>query len=112
MATLGLAFGIAVSAGIDRARAYSHHQEVTNWYQGLSDADRRQVRGKVRHWMETQSVSQRTSLEETAQLMGYDFAEDYVVINFCTPSNKELTAIWEDVRRFNRIENNALIGRR
>ena len=101
MVTLGLAFGIAVSAGIDRARAYSHHQEVTNWYQGLSDADRRQVRGKVRHWMETQSVSQRTSLEETAQLMGYDFAEDYVVINFCAPSNKELTAIWEDVRRFN-----------
>ena len=92
MATLGLAFGIAVSAGIDRARAYSHHQEVTNWYQGLSDADRRQVRGKVRHWMETQSVSQRRSLEETAQILGYDFAEDYVVINFCTPSNKELTS--------------------
>jgi hypothetical protein len=96
MATLGLAFGIAVSAGIDRARAYSHHQEVTNWYQGLSDADRRQVRGEVRHWMEKQSVSQRTSLEETAQLMGYDFAEDYVVINFCTPSNNDLTAIWKD----------------
>jgi hypothetical protein len=112
MAALGLAFGIAVSAGIDTARVYSHHQEITNWYQGLSDADRRQVRGKVRHWMETQSASQRTSLVETAQLMGYEFTEDYVVINFCTPSNKELTAIWEDVRRFNRIQSNALIGRR
>ena len=96
MAALGLALGVAVSAGIDRARVHSHHQELTDWYQELSEADRLQVRGKVRQWMEKLSVTQRTSLVEAAQLMGYEFAEDYVVLNFCSPSNKELTAIWED----------------
>ena len=101
MAALGLALGVAVSAGIDRARAYSHRQELTDWYQELSDADRRQIRGKVRHWMEKQSVTQRTLLVEAAQLTGYEFAEDYVVLNYCTPSDKELTAIWADARRFN-----------
>ena len=101
MAALGLALGVAVSAGIDRAGAYSHRQELTDWYQELSDADRRQIRGKVRHWMEKQSVTQRTLLVEAAQLTGYEFAEDYVVLNYCTPSDKELTAIWADARRFN-----------
>ena len=101
MAALGLALGVAVSAGIDRAGAYSHRQELTDWYQELSDADRRQIRGKVRHWMEKQSVTQRILLVEAAQLTGYEFAEDYVVLNYCTPSDKELTAIWADARRFN-----------
>jgi hypothetical protein len=97
-AALALVLGLIVSTTIDGGRVYSHHLELTNWYQQLSDADRRQVRGKVRRWMERQSVSQRASLEETAQVLGYDFAEDYVVINFCTPSNKELAAIWDDTR--------------
>ena len=101
MAALGLALGVAVSSGIDMARVYSHRQELTDWYQELSEADHLQIRGKVRQWMEKQSVTQRTSLIEAAQLTGYEFAEDYVVLNYCTPSNKELTAIWADARRFN-----------
>jgi hypothetical protein len=101
MAALGLALGIAVSAGIDRAAAYSHHLQLTDRFQELSETDRRQVRGKVRHWMEKQNVTQRTSLVKTAQLMGYEFAEDYVILNFCSSSNKELNSIWEDASRLN-----------
>jgi hypothetical protein len=101
MAALGLSLGVAISAGIDRVHVYNHHQVLANSYQNLSDAGRLRVRAKVRQWIEKQSVSQRTSLEETAQLMGYEFAEDYVVLNFCSPSNKELTAIWEDAVRIN-----------
>jgi hypothetical protein len=101
MTVLGLVLGIAVSAGIDTARTYNHRQELADWYFNLSNADRQQVRRQVHHWMEKQSISQRQSLAETAQLMGYKFAEDYVVLNYCSPSNKELAAIWDKAGRLN-----------
>jgi hypothetical protein len=97
-ATLSLALGIVVSAGVDKTRAYNHRQELTAWYQALPEDERQQVREAVRHWMEKRSAGQRTSLEEAAQVMGYEFAEDYVVLNYCTPSNKGLVAIWENAR--------------
>src|SRR4029079_3227956 len=45
MAALGLGLGVAVSSGIDMARVHSHRQQLTDWYQELSEADRLQVRG-------------------------------------------------------------------
>ncbi|MFT3733171.1 MAG: hypothetical protein QM780_17425 [Hyphomicrobium sp.] len=92
---LGLALGVAATAGLDRAGLYDHRQELANWYSELSDADRKEVRLKVRRWMDEQSVAQQAALTETAQVMGYAFAEDYVILNYCSPSNKELAAIWK-----------------
>jgi hypothetical protein len=99
MAAFGLAFGVAVSAGFGAVRSFSHHQEMASWFQSLSDADRQQVRGKVRQWMERQSPAQRRQLTEAAQLMGYEYPEDFVVLSYCSTSNRELVAIWAEVQR-------------
>ena len=96
---LSLALGLVVSAGVGQTLAYSHRQAVTDWYQPMSDAERRHTRSMVRIWMDKQSASLRTSLVEAAQLMGYEFAEDYVIVSFCTPSNSELMAITEAARK-------------
>jgi len=95
MSLLGLALGVAVAGGLDKAATDRHRQDVTSWYSRLSDADRQRIRGKVRQWIGRQGVIQRASLEETAQLMGYDFAEDYIILNYCSPSNKDLTELWK-----------------
>ena len=96
MAAVSLAFGIAVSAGFARVRSFSHHQQLASWYQSLADADRQHLRGQVRQWMDKQSTPQRLALLEAARAMGYKFPEDFVVLNYCSTSNRELIAIWED----------------
>jgi hypothetical protein len=96
---LSLALGLSVSACVGQTLAYGHRQVATDWYQALSDAERRHIRGKVRIWMDKQSVSLHTSLVEAAQLTGYEFAEDYVIVSFCTPLNRELMAITDAARR-------------
>lgn len=95
MAMLGLALGIVISSAIDTARAHNHREELSDWYSGLSHSDREKVRENVRQWMESQSSVQRDSLLVMARLTGYQNPEDYVVFNYCSPSNKELAAIWE-----------------
>jgi hypothetical protein len=98
-AILSLMLGLSVSACVGQTLAYGHRQLATDWYQALSDAERRHIRGKVRIWMDKQSASLHTSLVEAAQLMGYEFAEDYVIISFCSPLNRELMAITDAARR-------------
>ena len=95
MAVVGLALGVVVAAGINSARSNNHRLELTDWYSGLSRAERQNVREEVRQWMDKQSTVQREQLLVLAQLMGYETPEDYIVFNFCSPSNKELMAIWE-----------------
>lgn len=95
MAMFGLALGIAISAGIDAARIHSHRKELSDWYVGLSHSDKQNVRENIRHWMSAQTAVQRESLLVMAQLLGYESPEDYIVFNYCSPSNKELAAIWQ-----------------
>jgi hypothetical protein len=95
MAVLGLALGVVVAAGINGARFNNHRLELADWYSGLSHVERQNVREEVHHWMEKQSTVQREQLLVLAQVMGYETPEDYIVFNFCSPSNKELMAIWE-----------------
>lgn len=95
MAIFGLALGIAISVGIDAARLHNHREELSDWYTGLSHSDRQNVRENIRQWMESQTGVQRESLLVMARLTGYENPEDYVVFNYCSPSNKELAAIWQ-----------------
>ena len=95
MAVFGLALGVVVAAGISSARSNNHRLELTNWYSGLSGAQRQNVRKNVRQWMDKQSTIQREQILALSQLMGYETPEDYIVFNYCSPSNKELMAIWE-----------------
>ncbi|WP_409563191.1 hypothetical protein [Hyphomicrobium sp. MC8b] len=95
VALFGLALGVAISAGLYSARVHNHREELSQWYAGLSHSDRQKVRENVRQWMDSQAGEQRDSLLVMAQLTGYENPEDYVVFNYCSPSNKELAAIWE-----------------
>lgn len=95
IATLGLALGVVVAAGINSVRSSNHRLELTDWYSGLSSAKRQNVRKEVLQWMDKQSTVQRKQLLALAQLMGYETPEDYIVFNYCSRSNKELMAIWE-----------------
>jgi hypothetical protein len=100
MAALGLMFGVTLSAGIDSVRFSSHHRELATWYQNLSYADRQQIRAQVRVWIQKQSSPQRETLAKAAEVMGYKFPEDFVVLNSCSTSNKELAAVLEDAGTF------------
>lgn len=96
MGALGLAIGLVVAFGIDAARSRNHRVELGAWYANLSITKRQTVRVKVHKWLESQSAPQREALSMAAELMGYENAEDYVVLNYCSSANKELIAIWKD----------------
>lgn len=95
IATLGLMLGVVVAAGISSGPSSNHRLELTDWYSGLSGAEQQNVRRDVRQWMDKQSNIQREQILALSQLMGYETPEDYIVFNYCSPSNKELMAIWE-----------------
>ncbi len=95
VAIFGLALGVAISAGLYSTRVHNHREELSDWYAGLSHSDRQKVRENIRQWMDAQAGVQRDSLLVMAQLTGYENPEDYIVFNYCSPSNKELAAIWE-----------------
>jgi hypothetical protein len=99
LVAFGFALSIAVSVGIDWARAYSHQPPSNDWYNRLSSTDRKQIRNRVRQWMEKRSADRRNALAEAAQLNGYENTEDYIVLNLCGASSEQLSAILEDVRR-------------
>jgi hypothetical protein len=96
IAALGLVFGIGISTAIGGTRSLDHRQEMVSWFQNLSDSERQQVRQHARRWIEKQSRSSRSTLEETARLMGYKSLEDFVVLNYC--SNR-LDAVRQDASR-------------
>ena len=96
MGALGLGIGVLIASGIDAAQTQSHRRELGAWYANLSTAERQNVREKVHNWLERQGRLQREALSSAAELIGYERAEDYVVLNYCSPANKELTAIWKD----------------
>jgi hypothetical protein len=97
MAAIGLAIGIALSAGLGMARDYNHRNELANWYAGLSGSERQEVRSSARRWFDGQSAAQRESLAIVAQIAGYETPEEYIILNSCSSSNRRTKASWDSV---------------
>jgi hypothetical protein len=93
MVALGLSLSLVAAFAINRVAVYGHRQELKIWYSQLAESDREAVRMRVRQWMEEQGEVKNASLRDTAQLLGYSHAEDYVLFNICSPSAGPLATI-------------------